>query len=86
MVFKQPQEPGSRQLFHSLFSEVEQSRVEFHIPNSADNLQRFSMAPGLLHAARCWGGDSVVLTSQPAPLPRALGAQLWVLLPELPLL
>lgn len=70
MVFKQPQELGSRQLFHRLFYEVEQSRVEFHIPNSADSLQRFSMAPGLLHAARCWGGGGVV-TSQPAPLPSA---------------
>lgn len=59
MVFEQHQEPGSSdasQLFHSMFYKVELSRVEFHIPNSADNLWRFSTAPALLRAAGLWGG------------------------------
>lgn len=59
MFFKQHQEPCSSdtsQLFHSVFYKVELSRVEFHIPNSVDNLWRFSTAAAVLHAARLWGG------------------------------
>lgn len=74
MFFKQHQEAGSSdasQLFHGVFYKVELSRVEFHIPNSAENLLGFprlqpcSMLPGT-------GEDSgAMLASQQVPLPRA---------------